>query len=158
MACTSDHKDARTALSLSLFAFQYQVVSSLTAPWFMILCTQPRHTFHCSCVSSRTVFIHQKSLRYDVPCLTGNTHTEDSVCGQRTTHFAHESGEYIKKCVRAGPEHKILFCGSGCTGAVKRLQVSGGISPASSLFFSTFPCTYWQLVGPELTWRCKVGE
>ncbi|XP_020592305.1 LOW QUALITY PROTEIN: uncharacterized protein LOC110032872 [Phalaenopsis equestris] len=69
----------------------------------------------------------------------GNTHTSDSFVGQRTTRMVKQATEYVKKCVRAGPDSAIIFCGSGATAAVKgcrrvnRLQEMMGIAVPSNL-------------------------
>ncbi|KAK7247572.1 hypothetical protein RIF29_42457 [Crotalaria pallida] len=57
----------------------------------------------------------------------GNTHTCDSYVGSKTTKMLHEATEYIKKCLGGGEEDAIIFCGSGTTAAIKRLQEVMGI-------------------------------
>lgn len=59
---------------------------------------------------------------------TGNTHTSDSYVGHRTTKMVHEAAQYIKGCLGCGPEGALLFCGSGSTGSIKRLQEVMGIA------------------------------
>lgn len=54
--------------------------------------------------------------------LYANTHTEDSATGARTTALTHEASHYIKSQLGADESCKLLFCGSGATGAVRRLQ------------------------------------
>ena len=44
----------------------------------------------------------------------GNTHTEDSYVGSKTTRMARKAASYIKRCMGAGPDDALLFCGSGC--------------------------------------------
>ncbi|KAH0433185.1 hypothetical protein IEQ34_027082 [Dendrobium chrysotoxum] len=63
----------------------------------------------------------------------GNTHTSDSFVGQRTTRMVMEATAYVKKCIRAGPETAVIFCGSGATAAIKRLQEVMGIVIPSHL-------------------------
>ncbi|BAF27843.1 Os11g0209900 [Oryza sativa Japonica Group] len=64
--------------------------------------------------------------------LVGNTHTEDSYVGSRTTRMARKAASYIKRCVgaggAAGGDVALLFCGSGATAAVKRLQEAMGVA------------------------------
>ncbi len=53
--------------------------------------------------------------------LYANTHTEDSATGARMTSLAHDAANYIKRCLGA-QNGKLLFCGTGSTAAIKRLQ------------------------------------
>ncbi|MCK4944304.1 MAG: aminotransferase class V-fold PLP-dependent enzyme [Candidatus Aminicenantes bacterium] len=57
----------------------------------------------------------------------GNSHTEDDYTGVSTTHLLHRAEDRIKSLVNAGPEGKIIFTGSGATGALERLQKIIGI-------------------------------
>ncbi|KAL4330244.1 hypothetical protein HN51_036939 [Arachis hypogaea] len=63
----------------------------------------------------------------------GNTHTCDSYVGSRSTRILHEASEYIKECLGGGEENAIIFCGSGTTAAIKRLQEVMGIAVPSIL-------------------------
>ncbi|KAI4968000.1 hypothetical protein ZWY2020_006725 [Hordeum vulgare] len=56
----------------------------------------------------------------------GNTHTEDSYVGSRTTKMVRTAASYIKRCMGAGADDALLCCGSGATAAVKRLQEAMG--------------------------------
>jgi selenocysteine lyase/cysteine desulfurase len=51
-----------------------------------------------------------------------NTHTEDDYSGKYLTHLFHQAEARIKDIVNAGEYGKIIFTGSGTTGALKRLQ------------------------------------
>ena len=53
--------------------------------------------------------------------LYANTHTEDSATGARMTALAHDARRIVKACLGAH-DCKLLFCGTGCTAAIKRLQ------------------------------------
>ncbi|KAK8950890.1 hypothetical protein KSP39_PZI004523 [Platanthera zijinensis] len=44
-----------------------------------------------------------------------------------------EATEYVKTCLRAGPSDALIFCGSGATAAMKRLQEAMGIAVAGDL-------------------------
>ncbi|KAM3359972.1 hypothetical protein P3S68_019683 [Capsicum galapagoense] len=63
----------------------------------------------------------------------GNSHTSDSHVGYQTTKLVHEAAAYVKKCVGGGDEDAIIFCGSGSTAAIKRLQEVMAISVPSIL-------------------------
>lgn len=66
-------------------------------------------------------------------CYAGNTHTSDSHVGKRTTKMVNEAARYIKKCLGGGKEDALLFCGSGTTAAIKKLQEVMGITVPSIL-------------------------
>ncbi|MCL7041717.1 hypothetical protein MKW94_001113, partial [Papaver nudicaule] len=57
----------------------------------------------------------------------GNTHTSDSYVGRKTSKMVQEATEYIKKCLGGSLDDALLFCGSGSTAAIKRLQEVMGI-------------------------------
>jgi selenocysteine lyase/cysteine desulfurase len=62
-----------------------------------------------------------------------NSHTEDDHTGIFTTRLLHSAEVKIKSLVNAGPDGRIIFTGSGATGALERLQKIIGIyqSPAT---------------------------
>ncbi|CAL5097983.1 unnamed protein product [Urochloa decumbens] len=82
-----------------------------------------------------------RSLRYiedyivnEVLPFYGNTHTEDSHVGSKTTRLVHKAARYVKRCMGAGSGDALLFCGAGTTAAIKRLQeVIGVASPSAEL-------------------------
>ncbi|KAG0520398.1 hypothetical protein BDA96_08G070700 [Sorghum bicolor] len=77
-----------------------------------------------------------RSLRYiedylvkEVLPFYGNTHTEDSHVGSKTTRLVHKASRYVKRCMgAAGAGDALLFCGAGTTAAIKRLQEVMGIA------------------------------
>ncbi|KAJ1265138.1 hypothetical protein BS78_08G056500 [Paspalum vaginatum] len=82
-----------------------------------------------------------RSLRYiedylvsEVLPFYGNTHTEDSHVGSKTTRLVHRAARYVRRCMGAGPRDALLFCGAGTTAAIKRLQeVIGVAAPSAEL-------------------------
>ncbi|XVF14904.1 hypothetical protein REPUB_Repub09cG0100600 [Reevesia pubescens] len=99
----------------------------------------------------------------------GNTHTCDSYVGYRTTKMVHEASNYIKRCLGGGQDDAIMFCGSGTTAAIKRLQEVMGITIPSILRDSVINCLTnekrWVVfVGPYehhsnlLSWRQSLAE
>ncbi|GJN13604.1 hypothetical protein PR202_gb00325 [Eleusine coracana subsp. coracana] len=82
-----------------------------------------------------------RSLRYiedylvkEVLPFYGNTHTEDSHVGSKTTRLVHKAARYVKRCMGAGPDDVLIFCGSGTTAAIKRLpEVIGVAAPSVEL-------------------------
>ncbi|KAJ4963626.1 hypothetical protein NE237_023565 [Protea cynaroides] len=63
----------------------------------------------------------------------GNTHTSDSYVGHNTTKMVKEATRYIKTCLGGGPDDALIFCGSGTTAAIKRLQEVMGIAVPSTM-------------------------
>ncbi|KDP33229.1 hypothetical protein JCGZ_13501 [Jatropha curcas] len=99
----------------------------------------------------------------------GNTHTCDSYVGQRTTKMLHEATQYIKKCLGGGLDDAIIFCGSGTTAAIKRLQETVCIAVPSIMRDRLIKCLTneerWVVfVGPYehhsnlLSWRQSLAE
>ncbi|MCP4289163.1 MAG: aminotransferase class V-fold PLP-dependent enzyme [Gammaproteobacteria bacterium] len=65
--------------------------------------------------------------------LYANSHTEDDLSGRLTTDLLHQAESIIKQAVNAGPEGRIIACGSGATGAIDRMQQLVGVKlPAAS--------------------------
>ena len=52
----------------------------------------------------------------------GNTHTETTVTGMRMSVAYEEAKRVIREHVHGGEEDVLLFCGSGMTSAVNKLQ------------------------------------
>ncbi|KAF2292069.1 hypothetical protein GH714_006986 [Hevea brasiliensis] len=117
-----------------------------------------------------------QSLRYienfiinNVLPFYGNTHTCDSYVGHRTTKMLQEAIKYIKKSLGGGQQDAIMFCGSGTTAAIKRLQEVMGIAVPSILRDRLIKCITneerWVVfVGPYehhsnlLSWRQSLAE
>jgi selenocysteine lyase/cysteine desulfurase len=76
-------------------------------------------------------FIEEKIL--NIQKSYANSHTEGSYSGNFATKMVHLAEERIKKVVNAGEHGKIVFTGTGSTGALERLQKIIGVylPPAS---------------------------
>lgn len=59
--------------------------------------------------------------------LYANSHTEDDASGRVTTELLHRAEEQIKRAVNAGPDGRIIACGTGATGAIDRMQQLVGV-------------------------------
>ena len=128
-----------------------------------------RVTYADHIASGRALASVEDALRATVLPLYANTHTEDSATGAITTRLAHDAAEYIKSCLGAGSDYKLLFPGTGATGALKRLQEILGVSVPGqwrSKLLETLDPTERLVVfvGPyehhsnELTWRESLAE
>jgi selenocysteine lyase/cysteine desulfurase len=56
-----------------------------------------------------------------------NTHTEDDTTGRNMTRLLHDAEAAIKASVNAGPDGRIIACGTGATGAITKLQQMLGV-------------------------------
>ncbi|KAI6691888.1 hypothetical protein NL676_019598 [Syzygium grande] len=128
-----------------------------------------RLTYADSTASGRCVCYIEDFIVDSILPFYGNSHTSDSHVGHRTTKTVHEASSYIKRCLGGGPEDAILFCGSGSTGSIKRLQEVMGIAVPSTLrerMIKCMPSTerWVVLVGPYehhsnlLSWRQSLAE
>src|SRR6185436_20537455 len=57
-----------------------------------------------------------------------NTHTEDDLTGRSMSRLLHEAERAIKDAVNAGPNGRIVACGTGATGAIDKLQQIVGVA------------------------------
>ncbi|GKV50738.1 hypothetical protein SLEP1_g57436 [Rubroshorea leprosula] len=92
-----------------------------------------RVTYADHTASGRCLHYIENFIINNVLPFYGNTHTGDSYVGRKTTTMVHEATGYIKRCLGGGDEDAILFCGSGSTAAIKRLQEVMGIAVPSIL-------------------------
>lgn len=83
----------------------------------------------------------------------GNTHTDDSYVGHMMSKMVHQAAKYVKKCMGGGPHDAILFCGSGATAAIKRLQEVMGIALPSNMRSRVVK----GILKPEERWVVFVG-
>jgi len=57
-----------------------------------------------------------------------NTHTEDDITGRSMSQLLHDAEEIIKESVNAGPDGRIIACGTGATGAIDKFQQLIGVA------------------------------
>ncbi|KAJ6842843.1 uncharacterized protein M6B38_298860 [Iris pallida] len=128
-----------------------------------------RITYSDHTASGRFLRFVEELIARDVLPFYGNTHTVDSYVGLHTTKLVHQSGQYIKRCMGAGPGDALLFCGTGSTAAIKRLQEVMGITVPSTLRSAVLehlpPSDRWVVfVGPYehhsnlLSWRQSLAQ
>ncbi|KAK3419230.1 hypothetical protein EUGRSUZ_H04955 [Eucalyptus grandis] len=128
-----------------------------------------RLTYTDSTASGRCIHYIEDFIIDNILPFYGNSHTSNSHVGHRTTKTVHEASSYIKRCLGGGPEDVILFCGSGSTRSIKRLQEVMGIAVPSLLRERMIKCMpseerWVVLVGPYehhsnlLSWRQSLAE
>ena len=128
-----------------------------------------RVTYADHIASGRPLGSVEERLRASVLPLYANTHTEDSATGAHTTHLMHEASAYIKRQLGADERYRLVFAGTGTTGAIKRMQEILGLAVPSTLRERVLgllepeerPVVF---VGPyehhsnELSWRESLAE
>jgi selenocysteine lyase/cysteine desulfurase len=88
---------------------------------------------YCDYTASGRCLRFVESYLQSLQRVYANTHTEDDITGRSMTQLLHEAEEAIKKSVNAGPNGRIVACGTGATGAIEKVQqiVGVALSPAS---------------------------
>lgn len=82
----------------------------------------PRALIYADYVASgRALDFIEDAIRSHVLPYYGNTHTETSFVGRRTTQLREMAREAVRAAVHADQDHAVIFTGSGATGAVDKL-------------------------------------
>jgi selenocysteine lyase/cysteine desulfurase len=74
------------------------------------------------CASGRLYAPIEEYIRRGIGPLVGNTHTDSNATGASMTMAYSLAGSMIKRHVNASPRDVLMFCGTGMTGAVNKLQ------------------------------------
>ncbi|PIN20610.1 Cysteine desulfurase [Handroanthus impetiginosus] len=138
--------------------------AEFNTPFGRRLLTYADHT-----ASGRSLHYIENYIKHNLLPFYGNSHTSDSYVGYRTTKMVHEAANYVKKCLGGGEDDPIMFCGSGSTAAIKRLQEVMGVAIPSILRERMLKCLRneerWVVfVGPYehhsniLSWRQSLAE
>ncbi|MTH76601.1 aminotransferase class V-fold PLP-dependent enzyme [Paracoccus aestuariivivens] len=67
-----------------------------------------------------------------------NSHTEASHCGGAMTRMRRAARAAIAECVGAGPEHALIFTGSGATQGINRLVHLLGVGPDTTVLIGPY--------------------
>ena len=82
----------------------------------------PRALIYADYVASgRALGFIEDAIRTHVLPYYGNTHTETSFVGRRTTQLREMAREAVRAAVDADKDHAVIFTGSGATGAVDKM-------------------------------------
>jgi selenocysteine lyase/cysteine desulfurase len=82
----------------------------------------PRRMVYADATASgRSLGFVEDFIREQVLPMYGNTHTEASATGRRTTALREQARAVIHEAVNGGPDDVVVFCGSGATGAIDKL-------------------------------------
>ncbi len=85
---------------------------------------------YCDYTASGRCLRFVESYLQSLQRVYANTHTEDDITGRSMSQLLHEAEEAIKKSVNAGPNGRIIACGTGATGAIDKLQQIIGVTLA----------------------------
>ncbi len=80
-----------------------------------------RMTYADATASGRALDLVEDFVRREVLPRYGNTHTETSLTGRHTTRLREQARRVVRDAVGGTDEHAVIFCGTGCTGAVDKL-------------------------------------
>ena len=82
----------------------------------------PRAILYADYVASgRSIGFIEDAIRAHVLPFYGNTHTETSFTGRRSTQLRELARETVRKALHADDGHAVMFTGSGATGAADKL-------------------------------------
>ena len=85
---------------------------------------------YCDYTASGRCLRFVESYLQSLQRVYANTHTEDDITGRSMSQLLHEAEEAIKTSVNAGPDGRIVACGTGATGAIDKLQQIIGVALA----------------------------
>ena len=85
---------------------------------------------YCDYTASGRCLRFVESYLQSLQRVYANTHTEDDITGRSMSQLLHEAEEAIKLSVNAGPNGRIVCCGTGATGAIDKLQQIIGVALA----------------------------
>jgi selenocysteine lyase/cysteine desulfurase len=82
----------------------------------------PRRMVYADATASgRSLAFIEDLIREQVLPTYGNTHTEASATGRRTTELREHARRIVHRAVNGGADDAVVFCGSGATGAIDKL-------------------------------------
>jgi len=128
---------------------------------------------YCDYTASGRCLRFVESYLQSLQRVYANTHTEDDITGRSMSQVLHDAEQSIKQSVNAGPQGRLIACGTGATGAIDKLQQILGVTLAPAtrrnlaealdedLLNEIRPVVF---IGPyehhsnELSWRQSLAE
>ncbi|MEX2519125.1 MAG: aminotransferase class V-fold PLP-dependent enzyme [Paracoccaceae bacterium] len=99
----------------------------------------PRALIYADHVASgRALTYIEDAIREHVLPAYGNTHTETSWCGRRTTALREAARAAIRRAVVADENHAVIFTGAGATGAADKLVRGLDPGPDATVFVGPY--------------------
>jgi selenocysteine lyase/cysteine desulfurase len=83
---------------------------------------------YCDYTASGRCLVFVERYLQTLQRIYANTHTEDDLTGRSMSRLLHEAEQTIKRAVNAGPQGRIVACGTGATGAIDKLQQILGVA------------------------------
>lgn len=109
----------------------------------------PRKVVYCDYIASgRSVKFIEDYISSEVLSQYGSTHTTSTVTALQTTLFRHEARDIIRNATKASEHDRVLFVGSGATGALQKLIHGLNLTEAPIVFVD--PCSHHSSLLP---WR-----
>ena len=82
---------------------------------------------YCDYTASGRCLVFVERYLQTLQRVYANTHTEDDLTGRSMSRLLHQAEGAIKRSVNAGPQGRIVACGTGATGAIDKLQQILGV-------------------------------
>ncbi len=116
----------------------------------------PRRMVYADATASgRALAFVEDFIRDRVLPVYGNTHTEASATGLRTTRLREQARAVVREAVNGADEDAVIFCGSGATGAIDKLirLLELDVSDRPVVFIGPY-----EHHSNELPWRESVAD
>ena len=99
----------------------------------------PRRMIYADHVASgRALLPVEHAILRDVLPWYANSHTEASHCGAMMTRLRRAARAEILRCTGGGPEHAVIFAGSGATAGINRLVHLFGVGPGWTVLIGPY--------------------
>jgi selenocysteine lyase/cysteine desulfurase len=116
----------------------------------------PRRMVYADATASgRSLSFIEDAIREHVLPMYGNTHTEASATGRRTTELREEARRIVHRAVNGGDDDVVVFCGTGATGAIDKLVRLLALDPWDRPVVFVGP---YEHHSNELPWRESVAD
>jgi selenocysteine lyase/cysteine desulfurase len=112
-----------------------------------------RLTYADHTASGRALAPIEDAIRAKVLPWYANTHSESTATARQTSGYREEARQAIHRAVGGTDEHVVVFCGSGCTGAVNKLIGVIGRLHGAVVFVGPY-----EHHSNELPWRESAAE